>query len=195
MGSAARNDEDTFLSLAEYNQLEEENDWRYEYHDGEVVAMAGGDPVHSLIANNTSYLLTGALLKKKCSVFNSDAKYHVASVNKSYYPDVSVICGPAERSEHDTRALTNPILLVEVLSESTAARDRGEKFEAYSQLPSLREYVLVAQDKWTVQTYYRESPKHLWEMQWFKGEEAVVDLRSLDVSLPLSALYRRTEEL
>ena len=79
-------------------------------------------------------------------------------------------CGPAERSEQDRRALTNPVLLVEVLSESTAAGDRGEKFEAYSQLSSLREYVLIEQDKQVVQTYYRESPKHLWEMQWFKGE-------------------------
>ena len=195
MGSAARNYEDTHLSLDEYNQLEEENNWRYEYHDGTVVAMAGGDPKHSGVASNMLGILYGALLSKDCSPLNSDTKYYVASVNKSYYPDVSVVCGPSERSEQDRRALTNPILLVEVLSESTAAGDRGEKFEAYSQLPSLREYVLIEQNKRVVQTYYRESPQHLWEMQWFKGEEATVDLRSLDVSLPLSALYRRTEEL
>ena len=183
------------LTLAEYNRLEEETNTRYEYHDGEVFAMAGGDPKHSLIASNTGRLLGSALLSKNCAVFNSDAKYHVASINKSFYPDVSVICGAIERSGEDTNALANPILLVEVLSESTAAFDRGKKFEAYSRLPSLREYLLIEQDRPVTQSFYRDSPDELWQMQWFREEDTEVYLRSVDIRLALPDLYYRTEDL
>lgn len=188
------------LSLTEYNELEEENNTRYEYHGGpygygEVFAMAGGEPKHGAIAGTIIRLLGNALSSKDCTVFTSDVKFHIASENKSCYPDVSVVCGPAERSEQDTRALTNPILLVEVISESTAAYDRGQKFHTYSQLPSLREYVLVEQDMWRIQTYFRNSPADLWQMQWFSGENSEVILRSIGISLSLSELYRRTEGL
>ncbi|MEM9832257.1 MAG: Uma2 family endonuclease [Bacteroidota bacterium] len=134
------------MTPAEYNQLEEENHQRYEYHGGQVFAIAGGDPKHGEIANNIGRLLGNALFDKDCTVFNSDVKYHIASVSKSYYPDVSVVCGSAQRSEKEIHALTNPLPLVEVLSDSTAAQDRGSKFHTYSQMPSLREYVLVEQD-------------------------------------------------
>ncbi len=184
-----------YLSLNEYNQLEEENNVRYEYHHGEVFDMAGGDPKHGLISNNVSYQLTSALTTKDCSVFNSDVKFYMASVNKSLYPDVSVVCGPPERSEQDVRALTNPVLLVEVLSDSTAAYDRGAKFRYYSELSSLREYVLIEQNMWVAQVYYRSAPDERWQMEWFSGENASIDLRSVNITLPLSEVYRRTELL
>ena len=191
MESARKN----HLSLAEYNQLEEETDTRYEYHDGEVFAMAGGDPVHGVIATNIIRLLGNGLLSKDCTVCNSDVKYHIPSINKSLYPDVSVVCGPPKRSEQDIRALTNPVLLIEVLSDSNAAYDRGTKFHYYSELLSLREYVLVEQHVWKVETRYRSDPKERWQMDWFSGEDAEVVLRSVDLTLPMSELYRRTEGL
>ncbi|MEM9833583.1 MAG: Uma2 family endonuclease [Bacteroidota bacterium] len=125
------------LSLEEYNQLEEENYQRYEYHDGEVYAMAGGDPVHNTIGVNITTILSPLLRNKSCNVFNSDQKVYIQSVNRSFYPDASVTCGSVERSDQDTKAITNPILLMEVLSDSTEAFDRGEKFEYFSKLPSL----------------------------------------------------------
>ncbi len=190
----------TQLSLAEYNQLEEESNMRYEYHGdshgyGEVYAMAGGEPKHSLIASNIARLLGNALLTKDCMVFNSDAKYHIASARKSCYPDVSVICGPAERSDKDTRALTNPILLVEVLSETTAAYDQGAKFHTYSQLSSLKEYVLIEQEEKRVQIFYRSSPQDLWQMQWFSEKDNEIVLRSIDTQLLIADIYHRTESL
>ena len=154
-----------------------------------------GEPKHSLISSNIGRLLGNALIAKDCAVFNSNAKYHVAAANKSFYPDVSVVCGTIERSEQDTRALANPMLLVEVLSESTAAFDRGKKFETYSQLSSLREYVLVEQDRQTIQTFYRSAPDALWQMQWFQREETEVTLRSVDVLLTMSDVYHKTESL
>jgi Uma2 family endonuclease len=190
----------TRLSLAEYNQLEEETNQRYEYHDGEVFSMAGaatdvGDPVHGAIAGNLIGLLHGGLLPKDCSVLTSDVKFYIPSINHSLYPDVSVVCGPSERSDKDTKALTNPILLIEVLSDSNAAYDRGTKFHYYSELPSLREYVLVEQHEWKVETRYRSTPDEPWQMDWFSGKEATVRLRSVDLTLPLADLYRRTEGL
>ena len=156
------------LSLAEYNQLEEETNQRYEYHDGEVFAMAGaatdvGDPVHGAIAGNLIRLIGNGLVTKDCTVLTSDVKFYIPSINRSLYPDVSVVCGPSERSRQDTKALTNPILLIEVLSDGNASYDRvstagGTKFHYYSELPSLREYVLVEQHTWKVETRYRSSP-------------------------------------
>lgn len=183
------------LSLTEYNQLEEENSLRYEYHDGEVFAMAGGDPKHGIIASNILGMLHNALLSKDCTVCNSDVKFYISSANKSLYPDVSVVCGTAERSKQDIRALTNPILLIEVLSGSTVAYDKGAKFRYYSELPSLREYVLVEQDAWVVEIRYRDSPDERWQMEWFSGKNAEVILRSINVTLPIAELYRRTEGL
>ena len=183
------------VSLAEYNQLEEETNTRYEYHDGEVFAMAGGDPVHGAIAGNLIRLIGNGLLPKDCTVLTSDVKFYIPSINKSLYPDVSVVCGPSERSEHDIRALTNPVLLIEVLSDSNAAYDRGAKFHYYSELSSLREYVLVEQHVWKVETRYRTSPNESWKMDWFSGENAEVMLRSIDLTLPMADLYRRTEGL
>lgn len=157
--------------------------------------MAGGAPKHGIIANNIGRLLANALFSKNCTVGNSDVKYHVTSANKSFYPDVSVVCGAPERSNRDTYALTNPIMLVEVLSASTEAFDRGDKFLTYSQLPSLREYVLVKQDEWLVETRYRSSVSDPWKLAWFDSTQADIALHSLGITLPLAELYHRTEEL
>ncbi len=98
------------------------------------------------------------------------------------------------------RALTNPILLVEVISQSTEGYDRGNKFHFYSYLPSLREYVLIEaecrpQAAWKVETRYRSSLTEKWQIDWFEGEDAAIILRSIDISLPMSELYHRTEGL
>ncbi|WKN45119.1 Uma2 family endonuclease [Tunicatimonas pelagia] len=187
------------LSLEEYNQLEEETSIRYEYHNGEVFAMAGGSPRHGIIAGNIIRLL-GNHLKKRCRVGSSDLKFYIESINKSLYPDASVICQPYQVSKHDRNALTNPILLVEVLSESTANYDPvstagGNKFHYYSELPSLREYVLIEQNIWKVETRYRSTAQEEWKMNWFEGEEASVTLHSMNVTIPLAEIYQETEGL
>ena len=148
------------LTLSEYQQLEEETDTRYEYHDGEVFAMSGpsrpgASRKHSAIATNVSSFLD-ANLPQGCRPFDSDLKVYVEAVKKGFHPDVSVACQPITGPE-EINAIDNPILLVEVLSESTAAYDQGRKFWYFSQLSSLREYVLIEQDRWAVETRYRES--------------------------------------
>lgn len=182
------------LSLEEYNQLEEQTNTRYEYHSGYVYAMAGGSPKHGIISGNVIGLLQNQL-KQGCRVGSSDLKYYIASIDKSLYPDASVVCRPYQRSSQDRNALINPTLLVEVLSESSANYDRGSKFYYYSELPSLREYLLIEQDVWKAETRYRNTPDEEWKMNWFEGEDATVALRSMNITIPLAELYLETEDL
>lgn len=184
-----------FLTLEEYQQLEEETGQRYEYHNGEVFAMAGGEPKHSAIGGNTITILNQLLRERNCNVFNSDQKVRIESIKRSLYPDVSVTCGPVERSEEDTKAITNPVLLVEVLSDSTASYDQGNKFKYYSKLPSLQEYVLVSQHEPSVQIFYRASSTDFWQMTWVEGLSQSIHLQSLDIEVSLQVLYLKTENL
>jgi Uma2 family endonuclease len=181
------------LTLEDYNRLEEEQQQRYEYHDGEVFAMAGGDPKHSAIANNVGTLITMGIREKDCVPFNSDAKVYIEKLNKSLYPDFSVVCGSVRRSAKDSKAIENPTLLVEVLSESTRKYDLGEKFIFYSHLSSLKEYVLVEQDQHIVQVYYRANVSENWQMRWFIGADAVVELWSVALEIPVKDIYYKTD--
>ena len=186
------------LSLAEYQQLEEETDTRYEYHDGEVFAMSGAARKHSAIASNVGRNL-GNLLPKGCRTFDSDLKVYVEAVNKGFHPDVSVACRPITGPE-EMNAIDNPVLLVEVISEGLADYDPvstagGQKFWFYSQLPSLREYVLIEQGRWAVETRYRSSADDNWVMAYHEGENAEVVLRSLDLRVPLTQIYEDTDDL
>lgn len=183
------------LTLSEYSQLEEDTQQRYEYHDGEVYAMAGGDPVHNAIGGNVIFVLNALLRQQKCNVFTSDQKVYIDLFNKSLYPDASVTCGAVERSDQDTKAIVNPILLVEVLSDSTEAYDRGRKFECFSSLPSLREYVLLTQHEPKAQLHYRSSASEPWQVTWVSEPDQVLTLQSLGVETTLGELYLKTEGL
>ncbi len=149
-----------------------------------------GSPEHSTIATNISDLLRDNL-PPGCRRFNSDLKVYVPVVNKSFHPDLSVACRPIERSTN-MNAITNPIMLIEVLSKSTADYDPvstagGQKFWYFSQLPSLREYVLIEQDRWAVETRYRKSVEDKWVMEYFEGE------KRKSCFIPSICKYRYTE--
>ena len=180
------------LSLTEYQQLEENTSTRYEYHHGEVFAMAGGTMEHSGIAANVLKLL-GNLLPANCRPFESNLKIYIAAVDKGLYPDVSVACRPVDRMK-EINAITNPILLVEVLSKSTAGYDLGKKFWYFSQLPSLREYVLIEQESWQVEVRYRSAVDKNWEMTYFQGENTEVALRSVGIKLPMAQIYQDIDD-
>ncbi|MBI2950427.1 MAG: Uma2 family endonuclease, partial [Verrucomicrobia bacterium] len=130
------------LSEAEYLEIERQAEFKSEFYDGEMFAMAGGSPQHSLVSVNTVAELRDKL-KSRCVVFNAGLRVKVEATGLLTYPDASVVCGPQRFFEEDT--LLNPGLIVEVLSDSTEAYDRGKKFEHYRQIASLREYLLVSQ--------------------------------------------------
>ena len=174
-----------------YLALEAESDTKYEYHDGFIVAMAGGTPAHSQLGGNVVTELNLALRKKgsSCRVYNSDLKVRIESINRTYYPDASVGCEEPQYSEKDPHALTNPILIVEVLSHSNEVFDRGSKFYNYRHLPSLQEYLLISQDDVAVDVSYRIEDD-VWETRIIKGLEGKLPLRSLGCEISLAELYR-----
>lgn len=175
------------LSIEEYLALEKETDTKYEYHDGEVYAMAGGTPTHSLIANNAGRSLGNALLGKRCFAYNSDLRV-ATSHNKYVYPDVSVVCGRVSFFEELKNAANNPVLIVEVLSEETRAYDRGGKFMRYRMMESFREYVLIDQSLPFVEVFYKNE-LNTWEYRAYTDLEGMIPLHSLDIEIPMADIY------
>lgn len=125
-------------SIEEYVQLEQETNTKYEYHDGKLFAMAGDTLNHSSISTRMTSELDRHLEESNCIVFNNDAKLNIVKFNKYVYPDAMIVCGVVERSNQYPEAITNPIIIIQVLSESTAAYDRGDKFKFYRSIPSLQ---------------------------------------------------------
>jgi len=130
-------------TVAQYVALEEESSIRHEYLDGEIYAMAGGSPDHAALSARVIQLL-GSRLPRGCRVFTSDLRIRIPASGLSTYPDVAVVCGRTERATDDAFAVVNPVLLVEVTSDSTEEYDRGEKLRHYTQLPSVREVLIVS---------------------------------------------------
>lgn len=177
------------MTYAAYLDAEQHSEVKHEYLRGEVYAMAGGTPEHSALAMAVGAALTTALAGHKCRVFGSDLRVRIESTDLSTYPDLTVICGAFEHAQDDPNAATNPVLIVEVLSDSTEAYDRGEKFSHYRRKPSLREYVLVSQHEPRLEAYRKNA-----EGEWVLGEAGagqVLTLASIEgVQLDTDAIYR-----
>ena len=144
------------FTYPEYLALERRTDTRHEWRRGEVWAMAGGTPKHAVVCANVVRLLGNALASRPCTVHTSDQKVRVEATDRSTYPDITVVCGKRELSSVDPNAVTNPIAIVEVLSDGTESDDRGEKAVQYRRIASLREHVLVSQKERHVEVYSRD---------------------------------------
>jgi len=177
------------MTVAEYFAFVEEQDIKYEYKDGYVYAMAGGTIRHAVITANVSRHLGNMLDDGDCTVTSSDARVQVA-VNTYRYPDVTVFCGDAGYVEGRTDTLTNPALLVEVVSPSSVALDHRVKLEEYTKLPSLQAYILVAQDEVKVERYLRQ-PSGEWLYQIETALEGTITVPSLGITLALTNVYRK----
>lgn len=145
------------LAYAEYVALEATSDVKHEYLRGEVWAMAGGTPEHGRVQANLIREIGLALGRRPCVVFSSDVRVRIDASDRTTYPDLSVVCGKREVSKIDPHAIVNPVVVVEVLSESTERDDRGEKFAHYRRLSSLQEYVLVAQESRRIEVFRRST--------------------------------------
>ncbi|MEK7724807.1 MAG: Uma2 family endonuclease [Acidobacteriota bacterium] len=173
----------------EYLALEEKAEFRSEFDDGIIVAMAGGTLNHARITNNIDRSITNKL-KNTCESMTSEVKVQVHNYRKFYYPDVLVICGEPIFYEKRNDTITNPILIVEVISESTEAKDRGEKMLAYRTLESLQEYVLVSQDKAIVEQYTKTVEGN-WIHKVTIGLKSKVKFESMEVEITLEEIYQR----
>ncbi len=178
-------------SFEEYLALEESSEVKHEYFDGEIFAMAGGTAEHSLIATNLSGEVRTSVKGSDCQVHGSDMKVLTAS-GLGTYPDASVACAEPQYEDKKRTTLINPIVIVEVLSESTEAYDRGKKFEHYQTIESLREYVLVAQDRVHVDRFTRQENGQ-WLLAGYSDLDEAIELPSLACSVPLAEIYRGVE--
>ncbi len=175
----------------EYLALEEKAEFRSEFDNGEIIAMAGGSFKHlRIIPNLTRYL--GNKLSNDCEALPTELKIRVELFNRFYYPDLVVLCGKPEFYQERNDTITNPIVIIEVLSKSTEAKDRGEKFFAYQSLESLQEYILVSQNRAVVEQFTKQTDGS-WRYLATIGLESVIDIEVLNIEVNLAEVYQRIE--
>jgi Uma2 family endonuclease len=173
-------------TFAEYLELEEMAGVRHEYYDGEIYAMAGGTPEHAAMAGAITAIIGRKLSSGPCRVYSSDLRVRVLATGLSTYPDVSVVCGRSERDPESPTHITNPCVLVEVLSPATAEYDRGEKLQHYQCIPSLRAVVLVDYQSTRIEVWRRNGEQ--WQQETH-GAGELVPLEEIDCALPMDEVY------
>jgi Uma2 family endonuclease len=177
-----------YITEAEYLALEENSETKHEYYAGQIYAMAGGTEDHSLVAANVGGEIRQSAKGTPCRVYQSDLRIRVGATGLNTYPDVAVVCGKSIVTHDSTPAVTNPVVLVEVLSDRTKNYDRGEKWWHYQQIESLRDYLLVWQDRPRVEQYTRQG-QGIWTYLLVEGLESSITLDGIGVIL-LAELYR-----
>lgn len=179
----------TFLTPEEYLAFERKATTKHEYLNGQIVAMSGASREHNLITVNTVNQLYTQLIDGGCETYVSEMRVKNHQTDSYTYPDIVVVCDEPRFEDDVFDTLLNPIVLIEVLSPSTEAYDRGEKFAHYRQIASLQEYVLVSQDRISVEHYLRQGTQ--WLLTEFRGLQEVLSLISIRCELCLSDIYRR----
>jgi len=179
-----------FLTPERYLEIERAAEFKSEYYAGQMFAMAGASRAHNLIVANAVGEIRSRLKSTPCETYPSDMRVLVSAAGLYTYPDISVACGEPEFLDSTVDVLLNPVVIVEVLSDSTEAYDRGAKFALYQWLASLKEYVLVSQNAPQVETYLRQTGG-TWLYSRVNGPDVALRLQTLSCRLPLSELYDR----
>jgi Uma2 family endonuclease len=175
------------ISESEYLAIERQAEGKSEFFEGEMFAMAGGSRRHSLISANLIAELKNRLRGRSCVVFNSDLRIHIEATGLFTYPDASVVCGAVQSLPGTDDTLTNPVLIAEVLSESTEGYDRGKKAEQYRRIVSLREYLLVSQKEPHVELFTRT--ENGWVLREAEGLGATLELPGVGITVALEEIY------
>jgi Uma2 family endonuclease len=181
-----------YLTPAEYLAFERQSDVKHEYFRGDLFAMAGASQNHVTVFMNTSHLLVGQLKGRSCRTFGADMRVKVSPTGLYTYPDLVVVCGRPRFEDKELDTLLNPTVIVEILSKSTEAYDRGEKFAQYRTLDTLTDYLLVSQDRPLVERFTRQ-PDGVWLFTESTGLNAVMPIESIQCQLPLAEVYDRVE--
>lgn len=182
-----------YISPEDYLELEEQSDVKHEYFDGEIFEMAGASFNHTIITSNINADLNQQLKKRNCRASQSDLRVFLETSGLYTYPDIVVVCGKPElKKNKGLENLTNPTLIIEVLSPSTADYDKGAKFDHYRTVDSLQEYVLVWQDKKRVARYTKQTDGS-WVLRDFIGEDAEIVLTSIDCKLLVEDIYDKVD--
>jgi Uma2 family endonuclease len=182
----------TFLTPEEYLEIERKADFKSEYFQGEMFAMAGATASHNLVSTNVSRELSQQLRKRSCLTFSNDMRVRVSPGGLYTYPDVIVVCGDPQYLDDRKDNLVNPTVIVEVLSESTERYDRGRKFEHYRGIESLREYLLISTDRISAELFTRQADGR-WVLTAANRAADVIELASIDCRLALADVYEKVE--
>ena len=182
----------THYTYADYVRIERDANLKHEYLNGQIFAMAGGSREHARLAAAIISALSAQVRARGCDVYTSDLQVRILATGLATYPDVSVVCGKFEPDPENKEALTNPKVLVEVLSPSTEEYDRIDKFEHYKQIESLGEYVLVWQSERRVEVRSRGAGG-TWDIKTF-GDGALALLPSVEARIDVRALYDTAPE-
>lgn len=180
------------LTPEQYLAQEREAEFKSEYVNGEIFAMAGTSREHNQISSNIIISLGSQMLDKPCSVYSSDMKVKIGQGNKYTYSDIVTACEPQSFEDEHTDVLLNPTVIIEILSDSTEAYDRGLKFFHYQRLESLREYLLVSQKFCHVEKYERQAT-NVWAYSELHDMDDGVDINALNCTLALKDIYRKVE--
>lgn len=180
------------LTEAEYLAREEKAERKSEFHDGQMFLMAGASREHNILTRNLAIELGSRLKGGPCQLFIADQRIKVKRTGLYTYPDLLIVCGPPEYAPENRNTLTNPKVVIEVLSDSTEKYDRTTKFRHYKQLPSVMEYVLVSQDEPLVERFVRVASGR-WEQEEFVGLDATLALATVPAEVPLAEVYRGVE--
>lgn len=191
MGLAQKKPE--FYTSEEYLEFERQAETRHEFLDGEIYEMAGANRRHNRISVNVVRLLDSQLLERDCNIYGSDMRVKISAAEKYTYPDVVAVCGEELFEDENEDTLLNPMLIIEVLSKSTEAYDRGGKFEYYQTIESFVEYVLIAQEPFRVEQFVRKE-RNVWTYFEFRAPDDTVKLNSIDCELSLRDIYHKIRQ-
>ncbi len=178
----------SYITSDEYLELERDAEFRSEYYNGEVFEMSGASEPHNMIAVIISSLLYFALKGTRCRVYQTDLRLHIVAQDRYMYPDVMVVCGERKFYDNQKDVLLNPAVIFEILSPTTESYDRGDKFAAYRTIPSLREYILVRQDRAGVEKFTKNADG-FWVLSEANGPDGLLELTSIGVTLKLAEMY------
>jgi len=177
------------MTPQQYLAFERAAETRHEYLDGDIFDMAGTTYGHTRIKDNLAQHLANRFGTGPCEVLTTDLRVKVDATGLYTYPDLIVLCGEGEFEDDELDTRLNPTAIIEVLSDSTEKYDRGKKFLHYQRIPSLREYVLVAQDEMLIDRYVRQ-PDGTWNLMTFSGSDAVFSFKTIRAKVPLADIYR-----
>ncbi len=180
------------MTPEEFLIWERAEEFRHEYRDGDIVAMSGARRAHNLISVNMARELSTSLRDRDCETYASEMRVWIPKTRLYTYPDIVVVCGEPQFVDDEFDTLLNPVVVVEILSESTESYDRGRKFEQYRRVETLREYILISQPRPYVERFVKHGDG-FWQLSESNGPEAVLVLESLDVAIPLAAIYEKVK--
>lgn len=175
-------------TIEEYLEMEELATEKHEYYQGEIFAMSGAKHQHNVVKKNIYSSLLSKLKGKPCQPWDSDSRVHIQKNTLFTYPDISVVCGDPEFLNNDEWNLLNPTVIIEILSPSTKNYDRGDKFNLYRDIPSLKEYILVEPEKISIEAFYINQNGQ-WELKEYKNLNDILEIKAIQFAMPLMDVY------